>query len=399
MKKKTHEEWLEIYKDRQPYNYNRVIFIGKYNGYDNKIKVKCKIDGYEWESTAGNLLNGRGCCVCNSGKLTHNMFIKKVNDINPNIEVLGKYKNARTKILFKCKLDGFEWEAKPNSIRDKRGCPKCGGVAQITHEEFIRKMEEINPDIKIFGKYKNTTTRMKVLCEKCGNVYFGLPYNLLRGYKCKKCTSKSKGEEFINNFLKNKKINFVRECSFEDLSKHRFDFVLFDNDNLPYAIIEFDGKQHFESVDAWGGEKGLFNRQCKDREKDVYCIKNDIEMIRIPYYEFEPINNLNEILDMRLNLKKKHSVNLRYDVREAFDNEVDIHPQLMMNKLGVRYLYSTPHKIIGTWQFWGCEYMQNDLPIYLKIINPELDIIRGRGINLDSCKHYKQFVNVKLGLI
>ena len=37
-------------------------------------------------------------------------------EIHPNIEVIGTYTNANKKVRLKCKIDGFEWEATPNSL-------------------------------------------------------------------------------------------------------------------------------------------------------------------------------------------------------------------------------------------------------------------------------------------
>lgn len=46
----------------------------------------------------------------------------------------------------------------------------------------------------------------------------------------------------------------------------------------------------------FGGEQGLLETQKRDREKNKYCINNNIQLFRIPYTDFSHINQiLNEI--------------------------------------------------------------------------------------------------------
>lgn len=58
------------------------------------------------------------------------------------------------------------------------------------------------------------------------------------------------------------------------------------------TCIEYDGKQHFKAVDFFGGEKGLIETQKRDKEKNNYCLKNGIYLFRIPYTDFERINQI-----------------------------------------------------------------------------------------------------------
>lgn len=47
--------------------------------------------------------------------------------------------------------------------------------------------------------------------------------------------------------------------------------------------IEYDGIQHFEKIDIWGGEATLIEQQKKDEIKNVFCKDNKIQLIRISY--------------------------------------------------------------------------------------------------------------------
>lgn len=58
------------------------------------------------------ITNGSGCPVCGKKKAiksetkTLNQFISEIANVNPDIEILGDYKNTHTKIKCKCKIDG-----------------------------------------------------------------------------------------------------------------------------------------------------------------------------------------------------------------------------------------------------------------------------------------------------
>jgi hypothetical protein len=56
--------------------------------------------------------------------------------------------------------------------------------------------------------------------------------------------------------------------------------------------IEFDGEQHFREHKLWGEEK-LIKTQTNDQIKNIFCIENNIKLIRIKFNE-----NINEKLKL-----------------------------------------------------------------------------------------------------
>ena len=61
-----------------------------------------------------------------------------------------------------------------------------------------------------------------------------------------------------------------------------FDFYLPDYN----TCIEFDGKQHFESVDHFGGDEEFVKRLENDKIKTEYCKNYNIQLIRIRYDDY-----------------------------------------------------------------------------------------------------------------
>lgn len=99
---------------------------------------------------------------------THEEYKSELAKINPYIEVVDTYINAKTKILHKCKIDGYEWSVLPNSILNGRGCPKCGGTMQKTHEEYVSEVATINSNIEVVGAYVSNKLPVLHRCKLDG---------------------------------------------------------------------------------------------------------------------------------------------------------------------------------------------------------------------------------------
>ena len=90
----------------------------------------------------------------------------------------------------------------------------------------------------------------------------------------------SSGEECIKQFLKTRNISFRKEHYIREIRK-RYDFSFKWNDVL--VFIEFDGEQHFKSINRWKGKKGYMERRKADMEKNEYCRNNNIPLLRIRF--------------------------------------------------------------------------------------------------------------------
>ena len=89
-------------------------------------------------------------------------------------------------------------------------------------------------------------------------------------------------------------ISYIPQYTFNDCIYRlplRFDFAIFNNSKLLY-LIEYDGKQHCEPVDYFGGQDGFELTKKRDSIKNEYCKHNNIDLIRIPFFEFKNIDNI-----------------------------------------------------------------------------------------------------------
>ena len=62
----------------------------------------------------------------------------------------------------------------------------------------------------------------------------------------------------------------------------RFDFAIFISNQI--LLLEYDGQQHFFPVVTFGGLETFLGNYRRDSIKNVYCLKNGIRLLRLPYY-------------------------------------------------------------------------------------------------------------------
>lgn len=100
----------------------------------------------------------------------------------------------------------------------------------------------------------------------------------------------SRAEIKIREILEDAELNFKMEYIFPELKTDkgrplRFDFVVFDDDGKIDFLIEYQGKQHYEASNKFGGKKGLYQQQYNDNRKRRFCAIHNLKLIEIPYTE------------------------------------------------------------------------------------------------------------------
>ena len=169
-----------------------------------------------------------------------------------------------------------------------RGCPKCALENQFdTQDDFIKKAKIVHGDLYDYSKasYIKATKKVELICTKHGS-FFQRPKDHLNNKQgCPKC-KESKGERLIMEFFKNNNIQYEYQKSFPDLKDKGLLFFDFYIPNLNLCV-EFDGEQHFRSVEGWGGEETFENVQRRDKMKNEYCKNNGIRLFRLSYVDYD----------------------------------------------------------------------------------------------------------------
>ncbi|WP_160687196.1 hypothetical protein [Clostridium sp. C2-6-12] len=290
--KKTTEKFMEEVFRKFGDEYK---VLDEYKTNNDKILIKHAKCNYKWYSLPRHLLSGHLCPMCGGNlKKDTDKFKKQIFHIyKDKIIIIGEYKNSNTKIKVKCSVDGYEWEAYPYNLLKGSSCPRCKGNERYTTKRFEEKIFDLyNDEYSILDQYVNSKSKILIRHNKCNHTWRVSPSSILSGYGCPKC-NESRGEKKICAYLEKKKIKYIQEYKFCDCKYKRllpFDFYLPD-----YNIcIEYDGEQHFKAYRFSDREKAIKKLsiiQIRDEIKTNYCKSNNITLIRIPYTELKNIDN------------------------------------------------------------------------------------------------------------
>ncbi|CCE26359.1 g336 [Yersinia phage phiR1-37] len=177
--------------------------------------------------------------------------------------------------------------------KNKKGtdCPKCSHPSKRKDVNDLTQILEDN-GYEMLSKYENTHSKVLFKHLKCGNEFLMRPNNFfIKGNRCPKCTI-SKGEEIIEAWLKDNSFSYTSQYH-PGKNKIGSNFLSFDfsieiDDEL--ILLEYDGRFHFEPKSSKADHIKKFNdQQNADYRKNEYAVNNKIPLIRIPYFDLKRI--------------------------------------------------------------------------------------------------------------
>lgn len=314
---KTRDEIINKFQiiHKNNYDYSLVEYIGN----KKVVKIVCKEHGI-FEQRVDHHQSGQGCDKCRIDKLkiNKNLFLNRLEEIFPkHYSHDFEYFDFQQEIELNCLKTKELFKVIPKKFLLLKNCPCCvenkkknkiellknkprGLTTLLTQDEFLKKVKKVHNDMYDYNNtfYIKHKEKINVLCKKENHGVFSLSANHhLRGIGCPKC-SISKGENKIMDFLLKNDIKHKIQKKFDkciNYSSLRFDFYLPDYN----MCIEYDGKQHFEPIEWFGGIKGFEKNVKRDEIKNNFCKENNILLLRIPYWEYE---NIELILNDKLSI-------------------------------------------------------------------------------------------------
>lgn len=289
---------LEEVKERIRKDTRCELISKEYKNNKTKLKFRCEC-GNVFENTLDAMrVRKKQCCnQCASKERSKKLaksqetFEKEIlKRLGRNYKVLGGYKNTNTNIDIKHDC-GYIWNVRPSSILNQNAkCPNCyGNNIKKTTEKFKKEVYIlVGKEFKVLGTYKHAKAPILMKHMKCNNTWEVQPSNFLAYHSCIFCSPKSRGEDEVAKVLDKININYTKEKRFHDCKNKRmlpFDFYLY-NHNI---AIEYDGIQHFKPS---FNEKEFRNIKINDEIKNKYCEEKNINLIRIPYWDFENIETI-----------------------------------------------------------------------------------------------------------
>ena len=295
MRKRWNEETIKQYIEKFGY---KVINIkpGKNQKSINIqaiIKIKCPYCGDIFEVIMTKFVNRNKRCWCEKHWTIEKIQNLFVNSKYKLIDIL-EFNGSLSKLLIKCsnkKHTPYEIYLY-NFIRNHE-CQECIRENMIIwkKEKIINYIESYGFTIIKFLKGEGLKTRLLIQCKEKHEPYEVRFDNFITGYRCPYCNNLSRGEEKINNLLNHNDILFHQHYSFEDCKNKLplpFDFYLPKYN----TCIEYDGQQHYK-IDCFNNTLlDLMNSHYRDNIKTNYCQQNNIKLIRIPYWDFDNIENI-----------------------------------------------------------------------------------------------------------
>lgn len=274
---------------------------------DQKLTWQCK-HNHIWEATYHSIKYRKSWCPSCANVPHLNINYAKKIAIDKNGECLSDiYINARTNLQWKCKC-GYVWWANLDNIKNKnKWCPKCAKRPAIFFEE-VKEFVEKNNGKLLSKSYKNASSLLELHCNVCGNVWFSNYNNLKsKGSWCP-CCGFFKSQKFLFDIIKiifSEFECFYRHKKFDWLKtnnkhgKQELDIFVKDSNSDFSLAIEYDGQQHYQPVEFFGGEKtfNVLKKLDKLKEEKIKQHLNDIKyFIRIPYWEKLTEENIKKIL-------------------------------------------------------------------------------------------------------
>ena len=267
-----------------------INILSEYIKDNERVKCECSVCGRIWNPKASNILQGKGCSNCHFKKLsrikrkTTEQFIYEMKSINPQILITGEYLGAGKHISCKCLIHDINFEMSPNHLlHNKTGCIECVRIknhlsGNKTHELFVEELSKVDDSIILLDEYYNSKKKKKIKCK----------------LKCKICHKPhSHGEIKISNYLKKYNISYDTNKTFDGLygvngGRLSYDFYIEDM-NL---LIEYQGIQHSESIEVFGGEEQFLKQKEHDRRKREYAKENNIHLVEIWHYDYDYIETI-----------------------------------------------------------------------------------------------------------
>ena len=258
--------------------------LSLYGGSRVKVRMKHNLCGKEYEVRPDVFLGGARCVGC-----THKLRTRFEDSIGDSYELLEDVRFITDKAHVKHRECGREFTAQLSGlVNGVTGCPHCANLYMMSDVEFRKRVYDLVGEEYVFQEpFVNMRTHIEVKHVSCGHSYKVNPSAFLSGKGCANCVV-SKGEECVKESLNSIGVEYDREKVFHYLGRNRFDFFI---PSLNIAI-EYDGEQHYKSIDAWGGEEYLESVRQSDALKNDFCEYMGIDLLRIPYWEFDNIDEI-----------------------------------------------------------------------------------------------------------
>lgn len=262
------------------YDFSKIV----YDRLDFKINPICKIHGECNVLPSSINRSGNVCKDCINEEQINNTFLA-LSTKHPNVLFdIKKYVSYNDEMEVVCKTHGIIYISTKGLQNREFACEKCREDAHLNR--FYTKAKKWFPELYFNDREWNGHKKnIHITCPEHGEFKIA-PYKLfdtmLPCPTCRTHHNESNGETKIRKYLERNNIKFIQEYRVKPYS---YDFYLPDYN----TYIEFNGKQHYEPVEKFGGFEFLKISKCRDREKAKIAKTQNRKLLIIPYDKYDNI--------------------------------------------------------------------------------------------------------------
>ena len=274
-KKKTTEQFKIDAKEVHGKRYDYKLI--DYKNSKSKVKIICSVHGV-FEQIPNLHLLGSGCPKCAGLYKTTESIKKEFKEVHKNNfnYKLVDYKNNKTKIKIICNKCNNIFEQTPNNHLNNHGCPYCVGRNK-TISDVIDSFKKIHKNLYNYSlvKYIDSITKVKIICNKCNSIFEQSPNSHLQGKGCPICNG---GVTYLFLDFKNKSIEIHG-------NRFNYDLVKYKNSKVKVKIKCNKCKNIFEQTPNQH-LRGSGCPYCVGRNKTTINIISEFQEIHKDLYDY-----------------------------------------------------------------------------------------------------------------
>lgn len=286
-----------------------------------KIIVVNKCDLLQGKTkSCGHLQNTRGLLKDYPKAMAKYDYVR-----NKDVDLNKITAASNKKLWWKCSKCHHSWKACVRTqTRGNHNCPYCSNNKVYPGQNDLQtKFPYI---VKTYWDFdKNTIQPNKVApfsgkhawwkCPICKHSWNAIISNVTcNNSRCAYCYQ-SNGEQIVFNTLMRLHVNFkaqVKLPGLKDKSSLRCDFVIYNKNNKPVYIIEYNGIQHYQPVDAFSDgispEHAMKVTQYHDSLKMKYALKHMLGFMAITYKSNYHLDTAGQVENLVRNLRADNTI-------------------------------------------------------------------------------------------
>ena len=261
--------------------------VDKYVDSSTPINVKCEVCNRTFMIKPENIKRYKSCPLCAKENADKRETISQeqwdswvIEHTGNEFLFLESYKGTHIPIKVVHNTCGRIFKVAPHEFKAGGRCRICTRTKQ--QEVFEKEVSDMTfNEYVVASKYVRDNAPIKIKHLVCGNTYETTPNRFLNGNRCTYCNM-SVGESLVCSVLKHLEIPFSTQIRFNNLKDKlplSYDFYL-PNENI---LIEYQGIQHYQPVDVFGGISKYYKQLEHDNAKRNYAKHNGYNLLEIPY--------------------------------------------------------------------------------------------------------------------